>query len=127
MKKILLLFLLFIPLTVYCQTEVKQYYLYNIVSFEGDFTEEDFKVFYDDGNKVKRLRDLGGHKVHFTTPAGALMYFISQGWEMYLNGATSKGSSYQGTGSSKTSSYWILRKPCTKEDFEKAVKDAISK
>lgn len=65
------------------------------------------------------------NKVRFTTPAGALMYFISQGWEMYLNGATSEGASYNGTGSSSTSSYWILRKPCTKEEFDKAVKEAI--
>ena len=127
MKKILLLFLLFIPLTVYCQTEVKKYYLYNIVSFEGDFTKEDFKVYYDDGIEVKRMRNDKGEKARFSTPAGALMYFISQGWEMYLNGATSKGYSYQGTGSSQTNSYWILRKPCSKEEFEKAVEAAKKK
>ena len=127
MKKILLLFLLFIPLMGFCQSEEKQYYLYNIVSFEGDFTKEEFKVYYDNGVEVKRLRNEQGNKMRFKTPAGALMYFLSEGWEMYLNGETSKGSSYQGTGSSKTSSYWILRKPCTKEEFEKAVQDAIVK
>ncbi len=127
MKKILLLLLLFIPLMGFCQSEEKQYYLYNIVSFEGDFTKAEFKVYYDDGVEVKRLRNEQGNKMRFKTPAGALMYFLSEGWEMYLNGETSKGSSYQGTGSSKTSSYWILRKPCTKEEFEKAVQDAIVK
>ena len=127
MKKILLLFLLFIPLMGFCQSEEKQYYLYNIVSFEGDFTKEEFKVYYDNGVEVKRLRNEQGNKMRFKTPAGALMYFLSEGWEMYLNGETSKGSSYQGTGSSKTSSYWILRKPCTKEEFEKVVQDAIVK
>ena len=127
MKKIVLLFLLFIPLMGFCQSEEKQYYLYNIVSFEGDFTKEEFKVYYDNGVEVKRLRNEQGNKMRFKTPAGALMYFLSEGWEMYLNGETSKGSSYQGTGSSKTSSYWILRKPCTKEEFEKAVQDAIVK
>lgn len=106
-------------------TEEKKYYIYNIVSFEGDFTKEGFKVYYDNGVKVKRLRNEDGEKARFSTPAGALMYFISQGWEMYLNGSTSKGSSFQGTGSSTTSSYWILRKPCTKEEFEKAVEAAI--
>lgn len=55
------------------------------------------------------------------------MYFISQGWEMYLNGATSRGASIQGTGSSQTNSYWILRKPCSKEEFEKAVEAAKKK
>lgn len=127
MKKCLLIFLLFIPLTGFCQSEDKQYYLYNIVSFEGNFTKEDFKVFYDDGVEVKRLRNDKGDKMKFKTPAGALMYFLSQGWEMYLNGATSEGSSFGGTGSSSTSSYWILRKPCTKEEFEKAVEESVKK
>ena len=101
--------------------------IHTLVSFEGDFTKEEFKVYYDNGVEVKRLRNEQGNKMRFKTPAGALMYFLSEGWEMYLNGETSKGSSYQGTGSSKTSSYWILRKPCTKEEFEKAVQDAIVK
>ena len=61
----------------------------------------------------------------FKTPAGALMFFLSQGWEMYLNGATSNGSSTQGNGFLYTSSYWILRKPCSKEEFENAVQEAI--
>lgn len=127
MKKFLLIILLYIPLMGFCQSEEKQYYLYNIVSFEGDFTKEDFKVYYDNGLEVKRLRNNQGNKMKFKTPAGALMYFLSQGWEMYLNGATSKGASFQGTGSSQTSSYWILRKPCSKEEFDKAVQDAIVK
>ena len=116
-----------IPLMGYSQTAEEQYFLYNIVSFEGDFTKEEFKVFYDDGIEVKRLRNEKGEKVRFSTPAGALMYFISQGWEMYLNGATSEGSSFRGTDGSSTSSYWILRKPCTKEEFEKAVEAAKKK
>lgn len=127
MKKFLFIFLLLAPLTALCQTSETQYYLYNIVSFEGDFTKEDFKVYYDNGLEVKRLRDDKGDKMRFKTPAGALMYFLSQGWEMYLNGATSKGATFNGSGGSSTSSYWILRKPCTKEDFEKAVEDAVVK
>ena len=109
----------------YCQTETEKYYIYNIVSFEGEFTKEKFKVYYDDGKEVKRLRNDKDNKVRFSTPAGALMYFFSQGWEMYLNGSTTSGFSSNGTGGSSTSSYWILRKPCTKEEFEKAVKDAV--
>ena len=127
MKQLILAFLLFVPLIGHCQTEQEKYYIYNIVSFEGDFTKEDFKVFYDDGKEVKRLRNEKDTKMRFSTPAGALMYFITQGWEMYLNGATSEGASYKGTGASTTSTYWILRKPCTKEEFDKAVKEAVKK
>ena len=125
MKKIIFLLLLFFPLMTFSQNSEGKYYLYNIVSFEGDFTKEDFKVYYDDGIEVKRLRNKKDNKMKFTTPAGALMYFLSQGWEMYLNGATSSGAMAAGYGASTTSSYWILRKPCTKEEFEKAVKDAV--
>ena len=128
MKKQLLFFMmLLLPMLVLAQTEEKQYYLYNIVSFEGEFTKEGFKVYYDNGLEVKRLRDDKGKKIRFTTPAGALMYFLSQGWQMYLNGATSEGNTYKGSGRSSTSSYWILRKPCSKEEFEKAVEQSISK
>lgn len=125
MKKLLLIMLLFFPLISHCQTTEEQYYIYNIVSFEGSFTKEDFKVYYDDGIEVKRLRNDKESKVRFSTPAGALMYFMSQGWEMYMDGSTSKGASYNGTGSTTTSTYWILRKPCSKEEFEKAVEDAV--
>jgi hypothetical protein len=122
MKKLLFLILLLIPLSGFCQSKEKQYYLYNIVSFEGDFTKENFRVYYDNGTEVKKLK-----VIKFKTPAGALMYFLSQGWEMYLNGATSEGASFQGTGASETRSYWILRKPCSKEEFNQAVSDAIAK
>lgn len=127
MKNLLFSILLFIPLTVFSQESKEQYYIYNIVSFEGQFTKEDFKVYYDNGLEVKRYRNEKGDKVKFKTPAGALMFFLSQGWEMYLNGATSEGSSFNGSGGSTTSSYWILRKPCTKEEFEKAVEESIAK
>ena len=125
MRKLVFLFMIFIPLMGYCQTEEQKYYIYNIVSFEGEFTKENFKVYYDDGKEVKRLRNDKDTKMRFTTPAGALMYFISQAREMYLNGAITQGASAAGYGSSSTSSYWILRKPCTKEEFEKAVNDAV--
>ena len=129
MKKLVLLFMMFFPLMAYCQTETEKekYYIYNIVSFVGEFTKENFEVYYDDGKEVKRLRNDKDTKMRFSTPAGALMYFISQGWEMYLNGSTTQGSAAAGYGSSETSSYWILRKPCTKEEFEKAVNEAVKK
>ena len=55
------------------------------------------------------------------------MYFISQGWELYVNGGTTEGEVANGFGAIDTTSYWILRKPCTKEVFEKAVEEGIKK
>lgn len=127
MKRFLIVFLLCIPFVCYAQTEESKYYIYSVVSFEGEFDDkENFKVYFDDGKEIKRLRNDKGTKMKFSTPAGALMYFISQGWEMYLSGSTSRGASFQGTGHSSTSSYWILRRPCTKEEFEQAVKAATN-
>lgn len=130
MKKILLL-LTFIGLTAFAtaQTTEKQYYIYNIVSFSGSMKTEGIRVDLDNGKTIEKLRDSSGKKIRFNTPAAALMYLFSLGWEMYVNGATSEGSgiNINGTGSSssKTTSYWIMRKPCTKEEFAKAVEDGI--
>jgi hypothetical protein len=61
----------------------------------------------------------------FKTPAAVLMYFLSEGWEMYVNGSSTTGGSAGGYGSVSTAPYWIMRKPCTKEDFDTAVKTGI--
>ena len=55
MKKFVLLFMMFFPLMGYCQTEEEKYYIYNIVSFEGEFTKENFKVYYDDGKEMSSI------------------------------------------------------------------------
>lgn len=131
MKKIFLLlsFLLIAPVFVAAQAP-EQHYLYNIVTFSGNLKKEGLKVNVDDGRSVEKLRDAEGNRIEFKTPAAALMYFISRGWELYVNGATTSGSSYMtngtGGGSSSTTSYWIFRKPCTKEEFDKAVAEGIN-
>ena len=48
MKKLVFTLLLMFPIVCQAQTEESKYYIYNIVSFVGDFTKENFKVFYDD-------------------------------------------------------------------------------
>lgn len=59
------------------------------------------------------------------TPAAALMYLYSLGWELCVNGTTSFGAMSNGTGVSTTTSYWIMRKPCTKEEFDNAIESGI--
>ena len=53
MKKLVVFLLMMVPFVCQAQTKEEKYYIYNIVSFEGDFTKEGFKVFYDDGVEVK--------------------------------------------------------------------------
>ncbi len=55
------------------------------------------------------------------------MYFISLGWEFYLNGATTSGGSYNGMGGSLITSYWIFRRSCKKVEFEQTVKEGMEK
>lgn len=126
-KALLLLALISLPLLAFAQTEEKQYYIYNIVIFSGSLNTEGFKVDLDDGKTIEKLKDSEGNKIKFNTPAAALMYLYSLGWELYVNGATSEGAMAAGYGASSTTSYWIMRKPCTKEELEKAVKDGIRK
>ena len=98
---------MFSPLLMAAQDKV--YFLYNIVTFDGNFDKEGLKVKVDDGKSVEKLKDANGNRIRFNTPAAALMYFLSKGWEMYLTGGTSSGSSFQGTGASSTTSYWNLK------------------
>lgn len=127
MKKVLfLLMIIAMPLFSNAQ-EVKHYYIYNIVNFEGSLKNEGFKVTVDNGKTIDKLRDENGKRIVFTTPAGALMYFTSKGWELYSHGSTTEGTVVNGIGGSDSSTYWILRKPCTKEEFDKAVNEAVKK
>ena len=127
MKKIILLIMILaMPLLAKAQ-DVKQYYIYNIVNFEGRLKNEGFKVTVDNGKTIEKLRDKDGNRIVFTTPAGALMYFISKGWELYSHGSTTEGAVFNGAGGSESSTYWILRRPCTKEEFNKTVNDAVKK
>ncbi|MBQ7420587.1 MAG: hypothetical protein IJV27_00345 [Prevotella sp.] len=126
-KRLLLIALACMPLLTFAQTTEKPYYIYHIITFTGSLKNEGFRVDIDDGKTIERLKDGQGNKMKFNTPAAALMYLYSLGWELYINGSTTSGSSLNGTGSSSTTSYWIMRKPCTKEEFDKSVEDGIRK
>ncbi len=111
--------------TVQQSVAEQQYYKYIIVSITGNIKSEGIKVDVDNGQSVDRLKDKDGKKMTFKTPAAVLMYFLSEGWEMYVNGSSTTGGSAGGYGSVSTAPYWIMRKPCTKEDFDTAVKTGI--
>lgn len=111
--------------TVQQSVAEQQYYKYIIVSITGNIKSEGIKVDVDNGQSVDRLKDKDGKKMTFKTPAAVLMYFLSEGWEMYVNGSSTTGGSAGGYGSVSTAPYWIMRKPCTKEEFDTAVKTGI--
>ena len=128
MKKVLLILaLISLPPQAFTQNIKKQHYVYNIITFSGSLKNEGFRVNLDNGKTIEKLKDKNGNRMKFNTPAAALMYLISEGWEMYVNGATVSGGVANGYGGSETTSYWIIRKPCTKEEFDKAVDEGIRK
>ena len=128
MKKIAIVILLIcFPMVLSAQSEGSKHYIYNILTFSGSLKKEGFKVDVDNGKEIEMLKDENGKTIKFKTPAAALMYFISQGWELYVNGATSEGAMVNGIGASETTSYWIIRKPCTQEEFDKTVEEGIRK
>ena len=98
--------------------EEQQHYMYNVVIFAGSMNNEGFDVEIDDGKDIKKLKGKDGKKIKFKTPAAALMFFISEGWELHLKGDASNPNDLKMT-------YWVIRKPCTKAEFDKAVKEGI--
>ena len=97
------------------QVEELNCYFYNIVTFTGKLNNEGITVDIDDGKEIKKLRDKDGRKMKFATPAAVLMYLASEGWELCADGSTSNSNN------SSNTFYWIIRKPCTKSDLERAV------
>lgn len=120
----LITFLCF-SISIKAHTNEKPYYIYNIVTFSGDLDNKGVKVMIDNGQTIERLRDKNGNKITFKTPAAVLMYFISKGWELYINGATTTGGTYNGTGHSSTTSYWIFKRPCSEEEFREVIEKGI--
>ena len=86
-KALILLAMVCLTLFASAQTTEKQYYIYNIVTFSGSLKNEGFRVDLDNGKEILKLRDKDGNKMKFNTPAAALMYLVSEGWELYVNGA----------------------------------------
>lgn len=127
MRKLLLLILLLAVPALMRAQETKPYYLYSIVSYGGDLKYEECTVKIDNGKTIEKLRDEKGKSIVFATPAGAIMYFVSKGWELVSPGITQQGLVTSGTGASESCPYWVFRKPCPKEPFDKAVEDAVKK
>ena len=124
MKKIILLLAIMLA-PFFASAQTSEYYIYNIVTFDGTMKREGLKVNIDDGKTIDKLKDENGKAITFKTVAAVYMYLTSKGWQIYLNGGSSEVAVFNGAGGSQTTNYIIIRKPCTKEEFEKAVADGI--
>lgn len=103
------------------------YYRYIIAEPQGALFSEKCKLRIDDGIKPRREKGKRGEDIYFKSYAAALMYLTSQGWELVSNYNTTTGSVAGGYGSSSTQTYWILRRPSTKEEVDKIVNESLQK
>ena len=130
MKHIVLsLLMLFAVSTTLAQEEkeTKEYFKYNIFSYSVGNNFGGINIDVDNGQTIDALRNEKGKKIYFRTPASALTYLISLGWELYKQNSITEGSISLGNGNTNSKIYWIMRKPCTKEEFEEMVNNAIKK
>lgn len=128
MKHLIFLFLLAFGLKAYAQTGNDSIcYRYIIAEPQGRLFSDKCKLRIDDGVKPTKEKGKNGGSITFNSYAAALMYLTSQGWELVTNYNTVSGSVANGYGSSSSSTYWILRKPSTKEEVNEIVNKSLQK
>lgn len=124
MKKICLLSLLML---ICCIANAQQsndtiVYRYIIAQPQGNLFSDKCKLRIDDGVDPQRAKDKE-KSIVFKSYAAALMFLTSQGWELVSNYSVTEG--YKGT--SDTSTYWILRRPSTKEEVQEIIDYSLKK
>lgn len=98
------------------QDNEKQQSCYVIISYTENMDNTDFTVNIDDGIKIDYYKDENGKKAHFRTPAAALAYFESLGWELCNIGT-----------SPSHLTYWVFKRKVSKEEYENIIKNALKK
>ena len=127
MKKIFLIFFSFLCLSAQAQVQDSVYYRYIIAEPQGKLFSDKCKLRVDDGIKPAKEKGKKGETITFNSYAAALMYLTTQGWELVSNYNTVSGAVANGYGSSSTSTYWILRRPPTKEEVQDIVNKSLIK
>lgn len=127
MKKILVLLFSILCLNIQAQEKDTIYYRYIIAEPQGKLWSDKCKLRIDDGIKPTKEKGKKGESITFNSYAAALMYLTSQGWELVSNYNTVSGSGANGFSSTHTSTYWILRKPSTKEEVQEIIDKSINK
>lgn len=124
MKKILILIITWAT-TLFAYSQDSIVYRYIIAEPQGRLFSNKCKLRIDDGVKPEKAKQGSFKSITFNSFAAALMYLTQQGWELVSNYNITSGASSNGYGSTSTSTYWILRKPATKEEVENIVKKSL--
>ena len=128
MKNLIVLFWLFLTSGIHAQV-VKDttVYKYIIAQPQGKLFSDKCKLRIDDGIKPEKAKGDKDKSITFNSFAAALMYLTSQGWELVSNYSIMEGGTYNGYGGTETQTYWVLRKPSTKEEVQTIVDKSIKK
>lgn len=102
-------------------------YKYIIAQPQGKLFSDKCKLRIDDGIKPEKAKGDKDKSITFNSFAAALMYLTSQGWELVSNYSIMEGGTYNGYGGTETQTYWVLRKPSTKEEVQTIVDKSIKK
>lgn len=121
MKKLNLFVIVFLFFLVpmNAQEKILEYSAYVVVSFEEHMDNYNFTVNIDDGKNITTVKDEKGKKRRFRTAAAALTYFDSLGWKLCHVGVSKKDND--------DFTYWIFKKPVSKEEYYDIVNNAIEK
>ena len=126
---ILIVFVWMMSLCVTYAQEVKDtiVYKYIIAQPQGKLFSDKCKLRIDDGIKPAKAKGDKDKSITFNSFAAALIYLPSQGWELVSNYSIMEGGTYNGYGGTETQTYWILRKPSTKEEVQDIIDKSIKK
>lgn len=127
MKKIFVIFFSLLCLNAQAQVQDLIYYRYILAEPQGKLFSDKCKLRIDDGIKPTKEKGEKGETITFNSYAAALMYLTSQGWELVSNYSTVRGGVANGYGGTYTSTYWILRRPCSKEEVQDIVNKSLVK
>ena len=127
MKKIIVILFSILCLNASAQVQDTIYYRYIIAEPQGKLFSDKCKLRIDDGIKPTKEKGKKGETITFNSYAAALMFLTSQGWELVSNYNTVTGAAANGYGSTSTSTYWILRRPSTKEEVQGIVNKSLIK
>ena len=121
---ILLIFALFIGTAIKAQEQRDTVvYKYIIAQPQGAIFSDKCKLRIDDGVNLEKAKGDKDKSITFNSYAAALMYLTSDGWELVANYGITGGGSY----GVSTQTYWVLRKPSTKEEVQAIIDKSIKK
>lgn len=129
MKRFLISFVFLLTFVSLCAQENQEtYYQYGLARIYQAKKKQGYQILFDNGMSKSYLKGADGQMLYFHTSSGALNYLASCGWQ--LDKIAAETVSYDTSGlfgvDTHTRTYYIMRKPCTKEELDSLVQKGIA-